>query len=124
MGRYYRGDIEGKFWFTVQSSDDADHFGVEGQSSELNYYFDKDDNMEDVKKGIEECLKGLGDWKDKLDTFFKNNDGYNDKMLWDQIKLNKVNARKMLKLYARLRLGNEIKDCLEKEGTCSFSAEL
>ena len=24
MGRYYHGDIEGKFWFAVQSSNDAD----------------------------------------------------------------------------------------------------
>jgi hypothetical protein len=29
MGRYYHGDIEGKFWFGVQSSYDADFFGVE-----------------------------------------------------------------------------------------------
>ena len=43
MGRYYNGDIEGKFWFAVQSSDDADFFGVEGYSAYLNYYFDKDD---------------------------------------------------------------------------------
>ena len=31
MGRYYEGDIEGKFWFGVQSSDDADFFGCEGR---------------------------------------------------------------------------------------------
>ena len=29
MGRYYYGDIEGKFWFGVQSSADASFFGVE-----------------------------------------------------------------------------------------------
>ncbi len=28
MGRYYSGDIEGKFWFAVQSSYAADRFGV------------------------------------------------------------------------------------------------
>ena len=28
MGRYYDGDIEGKFWFGVQSSDDAEFFGA------------------------------------------------------------------------------------------------
>ena len=33
MGRYYSGDIEGKFWFAIQSSDDADYFGVEGVSN-------------------------------------------------------------------------------------------
>jgi len=31
MGRYYDGDISGKFWFGVQSSDAADRFGVKGQ---------------------------------------------------------------------------------------------
>ena len=45
-------------------------------------------------------------------------------MLWDQIKLNKVNKNKILKLYARLELGNQIKECVEKNGTCSFSAEI
>ena len=30
MGRYYSGDIEGKFWFALQSSDAADRFGVVG----------------------------------------------------------------------------------------------
>jgi len=29
MGRYYTGDIGGKFWFGTQSSDDATHFGVD-----------------------------------------------------------------------------------------------
>jgi hypothetical protein len=29
MGRHYYGDIEGKFWFAVQSSFDADFFGVD-----------------------------------------------------------------------------------------------
>jgi hypothetical protein len=29
MGRFYSGDIQGKFWFAVQDSDDADFFGVE-----------------------------------------------------------------------------------------------
>jgi hypothetical protein len=29
MGRYYYGDIQGKFWFGVQNSDDASYFGVE-----------------------------------------------------------------------------------------------
>ena len=34
MGRYYDGDIEGKFWFGVQSSDDADFFGSKGYQPE------------------------------------------------------------------------------------------
>ena len=37
MGRYYNGDIEGKFWFAVQSSNDADFFGCEGESHNISY---------------------------------------------------------------------------------------
>ena len=40
MGRYYSGDIEGKFWFAVQSSDDADFFVATGEHSNyFDYYF-------------------------------------------------------------------------------------
>ncbi len=37
MGRYYGGDIAGKFWFGIQSSDDAKHFGVEPTEQEKVY---------------------------------------------------------------------------------------
>ena len=42
MGRYYNGDIEGKFMFAVQSSNAADRFGSEGYSNYLEYYFSED----------------------------------------------------------------------------------
>ena len=52
MGRYYNGDIEGKFWFAIQSSTDADFFGVVGsEPSYLDYYF-SEDNLKDIEKGI------------------------------------------------------------------------
>ena len=43
MGRYYHGDIEGKFMFGVQSSTDADFFGVEGEATHLSYGFNAED---------------------------------------------------------------------------------
>ena len=30
MGRWYSGDVEGKFWFGIQDSNAADRFGVTG----------------------------------------------------------------------------------------------
>jgi hypothetical protein len=45
MGRYYTGDIEGKFMFGVQSSDDANFFGVEGESRSLDYYYSEEDTL-------------------------------------------------------------------------------
>ena len=35
MGRYYEGDINGKFMFGVQASNAADRFGVEGNTLDL-----------------------------------------------------------------------------------------
>ena len=126
MGRYYNGDIEGKFWFGVQSSDDGDFFGSKGQEPNtfLNYHFTKDEHLKDIKKGIKECEKELGTWKEKLDKFFKDNNGYNDEMIEDQLGLKKEKSRELLEWYARLELGNQILECVMKQGDCSFEAEL
>ena len=55
MGRYYHGDIEGKFMFAVQSSDDADFFGVVGQppESQLEYSY-REEDLPMIKKGLKE----------------------------------------------------------------------
>jgi len=130
MGRYYSGDIEGKFMFAVQSSDDANFFGVEGHSNYLSYYFNKD-NLNDIKKGIEECKNTLGENKKRLDEFFETHPFYNDddlkKYFKDkhQIKLGTdSDIRDMLGWYARLDLGEKIKKCVEENDVCSFEAEI
>ena len=123
MGRYYKGDIDGKFWFAVQSSDDADFFGSEGYNQYLNYYFDKD-HMTSIDKGIKTCIDTLGSWNEKLDKFFKENNGYNDDMLEKQIGLTKEKCKGVLEWYARLHLGQKIKKCVEENEQCSFEAEL
>ena len=44
MGRYYDGDIEGKFWFGLQGSDAPERFGAQEQEPrETEYYVDRDD---------------------------------------------------------------------------------
>ena len=123
MGRYYSGDIEGKFWFAVQSSDDADFFGSSGeQPSVLEYFFDEE-HLPEIKKGIKECEKALTKWKPKLDKFFKENNGYNEEMLEDQINLKADESGEVLQWYARLYLGNKILKCVEYNKECSFTAE-
>lgn len=121
MGRYYHGDIEGKFWFAIQSSDDADFFGSKGtHPNVLDYYFDED-NLDDIKKGINECKEVLSNWKKKLDYFFEENDSFNNEKLKKQINLTDP---KMLEWYARLELGEKILKCVEEDGQCIFEAEL
>ena len=116
MGRYFSGDIEGKFWFALQSSDCADRFGVQGYQPEvLNYYFEESD-LESVENEIAEIEKSLGDKIKIIDDFFETNNGY--KMLADA---NITNHE--LSEYADLGMGKKIRDCIIENGECSFEAE-
>ncbi len=125
MGRYYSGDIEGKFWFGHQSSDDASFFG--GQVNEPNYIeyeFSKENDFEEVVQGLNKCLKELGDYKIKLDLFFATHDSYNDEQLEKYLGLNTAEVGAKLTWYARWELGEKIKNCLKEQEYCNFEAEL
>lgn len=118
MGRYYSGDINGKFWFALQSSDAADRFGVSGeQPNVINYYFGEDD-LEGVEVEIKNIEEALGDKVKIIDDFFEANNGYNDKSLAEAGITNDE-----LKEYADLGLGKAIRDCIVDGGQCQFEAE-
>ena len=133
MGRYYTGDIEGKFWFGVQSSDDADFFGVDGEARTLDYYYGED-TLPKVEEGIKDCKSSLGGYRKLLDNFFKTDgkDGYNDEMLVEYLNKNanhvathsENGVKFFLEWYARLQLGKEIRDCIKEHGQCNFEAEI
>ena len=127
MGRYYHGDIEGKFWFAVQGSTDANFFGGEEyQTEEMNYFFDKGD-LDDIKEGIKICKDKLSKNKKRLDKFFDTNDGYNDSILhdyWFKEYQDHINVNRDLQWYARLLLGEQILECVEEDDSCAFTAEL
>ena len=70
MGRYYSGDIEGKFAFGVQSSNAADRFGVTGHPPNyLEYYFDED-NLEELQKALKNIENNFGAHKPALKIYF------------------------------------------------------
>ena len=123
MGRFYSGNnnIEGKFWFGVQSSDDPEYFGMEEQSPQfVNYYTD---DLEQAEKTLKECIDALGDNKKKLDKFFKKNIGYNDEMLI-KAGFKKEDIRQYLVLYARITLGQKIVDAIKADGYCELECEV
>jgi hypothetical protein len=132
MGRYYQGDIEGKFWFGVQSSDDANYFGgseIELQDEEtdevmeLEYFFAKED-LESINEGIQTCVTDLGEYKTKLDGFFSASNSYYPDELAKQLGVGQAKYRDLMESYARLHLGEMIKKCVENKGECRFTAEL
>ena len=119
MGRYYSGDIEGKFWFGLQPSDAASRFG--GQEFEpqyIEYYFD-DEHLAKVNEEIEEIITTLGDKKKIIDDFFESKMSYQDKDL-EAIGI----TEDILRDYADLKLGIQIRDKIEASGQCCFQAEL
>ena len=125
MGRHYSGDINGKFWVAVQSSSDADFFGVNGQEpNHLQYYFDAQEDLEAIKEGIAKCEEALGEYETKFDKFFEEHNGYNNQMLEEEFDLEKEKVADLLRWYARLGLGKKILKCVEEQGYCEFDAEM
>lgn len=124
MGRYYSGDIEGKFWFAVQSSDAADRFGVVGtEPNYLEYYFQEDD-LPNIEQGLKEIEGTLGEYLQKMEDFFKTVSYYNDEELAEAIGVEMEDVRFYLREYADYTLGVEIRDYVIEHGECEFTAEL
>lgn len=114
MGRYYNGDIKGKFWFGIQKSDSASRFGG---TEYLEYSFHEDD-LDDVNKELNLIHKSLGENLKKLEGFFENKDSYMETDLEDM-----GITKPMLSEYADLLLGIKIRDCIKENGKCNFTAE-
>lgn len=124
MGRYYRGDIEGKFWFGIQSSTDASFFGGDAVEPQFITYLFTSDDLIDIQKGIERCNDKLGDDTSKLDAFFKTNSSYDDAELSKKTGIPPKKLNEKLQWYARLALGEAIHQCVKEKGSCQFEAEL
>lgn len=119
MGRYYHGDIEGKFWFALQSSDSASRFGGETyEPSVINYHFGEE-HLAEVLEEIKNIEDKLGSKYFVIVKFFEENNGYNSKML-----LEAEISEAELSDYADLLLGRQIRDSIEENGQCDFEAEL
>lgn len=116
MGRYYNGDIEGKFMFGLQNSDAADRFGSTGEPAHLYYYFD-DSHAEFIESELSKIQSKID--IAKIDSFFEKNNGYNDDILKEAGILNEE-----LKEYADYKLGIKIRDFISENGECYFEAEL
>ena len=123
MGRYYEGDINGKFMFGVQAGNAADRFGVEGiEPNYLTYTFYEENlpKVEEELKDIEETI-GLNNLV-KLTNFFDTCKFCNEKDLNKEGLLNIWSKYKSD--YADYQLGIKIRDCIKKQGFCEFTAEL
>ena len=112
MGRYYNGDIEGKYWFGLQSSEAPTRFGGIMQ---LSFEFDENDieQLEEELSTIEANTP-----MDKIKKFFETNDGWNDDMIADA-----GFTKDELSEYADHGLGTKILNYIKENGHCDFWGE-
>lgn len=128
MGRYYTGDIEGKFAFGVQSSAAADRFGRPGCApGYLEYYYD-DEAIPDLKIELKVIEESLGAHKRALQIYFDLYKTEHDAPMDFPEYLKSAELPKLtdeqFKEYVDYALGRQILDCVEREGECTFTAEL
>ena len=130
MGRYYDGDIEGKFWFGVQDSRDPEFFGMEEQEKNYVDYFVDEERIDVVKEALSICIQKLRRDHAKLNKFFSQTNGYNDEMVIDWYKkqygqeIGKHDVAIKLEWLARYGLGKKIYRKVKEQGYCGIEAEL
>lgn len=125
MERYYSGDINGTFWFSVQDSNAADRFGATGYiPNYLHYYFDKD-HLPVIEEELELIKLKYGDYMQILTDYLAKNENYTQKSIQTLLNLPaESDVDEVLKDYADCLLGLKIKVCIEFNGYCEFKADL
>jgi hypothetical protein len=128
MGRYYDGDIDGKWWFGVQSSTTPEKFGAEPIYSFIEYTICNNDDFTDA---MDELKKGLGDKIKILDEFFDKQIAYSDNDLLEYVKKTHSEYTKSelgndLSCYADYKFGLDVAKHFKESGEdyCSISSEL
>ena len=133
MGRYYEGDIYGKFAFGYQGSNAADRFGVVGVPDTLNYYFDISD-LEVLETELHNIEDSFKDHKLALITYYDlfnldhdhqtlDDDTLDFHQYISKAGLSPLNSEEISE-YNDYHLGRKILKSIKDHGSCSFTAEL
>jgi hypothetical protein len=119
MGRYYSGDISGKFWPGIQSSNAPERFGCDPQEPPVVYYCTSD--LESCQQELAAIEAKLGRKMKTLQNYFEKQGGsfYNSRA----IELMGISPED-LSDYADYELGKKIEATLIQRGICCFEAEV
>ena len=130
MGRFYNGDINGKWWFAVQSSDTPERFG--GQKTSIDYIICND---EEFQEKMQKLKTTLGENTKIFDEFFVKNNSYNNEKLVEFFQDKGINQPKeklqvdieyLLSDYADYQFGLDVAEYFKNSGEdyCNLSSEL
>lgn len=134
MGRYYDGDISGKFNFGVQSSDAFSRFGNEpSEVSTIEYYYCKED-IEGVSKELDEIEKNLDKkYKDFRTKYLNKEDSEEIVNDWNNLTENILHGpvTKILEVPMQTKsdladyyIGTQLERKLLLGGECTITCEL
>lgn len=122
MGRYYSGDINGKFWFAIQGSDAPERFGAFERDREYIDYIIDSESLPDI---IEEIKKIESN--PKVQLLMKLCDESDTISITDAWQKENGVSREDLAEYADLTLGRKIRDFFESDSDndyCEIQADL
>jgi hypothetical protein len=124
MGRYYHGDIEGKFWFGVQPSNDPEFFGAVEEDTDIVHYYTEDLSL--IENGIAKCKEEIGEYYYRMQIFYNSvvNEPNNAVTLGEWLKVPEHKADRLIGWYARLELGEKMYLRVKEHGSCFITAEL
>jgi len=128
MGRYYSGDIEGKFAFGAQSSGAADRFGVSGESPGYIEYLYTEDNLTALEAELKAIEASFKEYKTPLLAYYDLFGVEDDVEITFESYIEKGDFKPMGPImqddFNDYRIGKKIQNCVIKHGECSFTAEL
>ena len=119
MGRYYNGDVDGKFMFAVQSSDAHERFGATSEESNYIPYAVYRESYAHICAELD-SIKQKGH-VDKVEKMFSKEEGWNDEI---QERYNVTD--KDLSEYADYQIGLQLKEFFDDNpdtDECRFEAE-
>lgn len=121
MGRYYKGDISGKFGFACQPSNDGEYFGAIIDESYINYVIPNIKKKEVVKR-LEVLIK---QFKKKVPKAKELSIKTNPYKFWDFVDNDWYQDHENGLLASRIEMGLKIVDYFEKnpEYDIYFTAE-
>jgi hypothetical protein len=104
MGRYYNGDINGKFGFGSQPSSDGEYFGAEGlEANVIDYCIDNKDIPEALEKLQKLILRYRKETGNTTLTKYSTTDEF-----WDTVDQDWYQDSKNGLLCGRIHMGLEI----------------
>lgn len=122
MGRYYYGDIEGKFGFGIQPSTAPEDF-LGAEPVRITYSWSGKD---EIKQRIDRIKQEMKHRYDQLELYFSKKSTYTNEELAEYMHITEAELKDTLLDYYNYKLGEKVYNYMVENDTdcCQIDAEL